>query len=198
MKKDLILKGEKIMKSKILNCIHHLLTLRYLIKYQYEIDKLFILDIKKLKFFLKGYTSDKLEIYNLKENKYYLNDYQRRLSAKINGRYSIILNDKLIFEKTINNRTVCAKNLGYIKNEEIISNGKKTNFEDIFKLGYDKLILKPRNNSGGGKNVFKLEIHDEKIKKNNSFIKKESLKVEDFEDFIICEYIENGSFANSV
>src|SRR5699024_10292883 len=68
--------------------------------------------IKKIKYLTKGFSSEKYYLYNFKENNHrkYLSDYQRQKTYKINNKYSIVIDDKILYIKIlIIKKIICIK-----------------------------------------------------------------------------------------
>src|SRR5699024_906721 len=81
-----------------------------------------------------GFSSAKYVLYNFKNNnhKLYLSDYQRRKTEKINGPYSLTINDKYLFGELFKDLT--AKIFGRIKKGEIYLDGKESNVNDLLEF----------------------------------------------------------------
>ena len=83
----------------------------------------------------KGFSSDFFKMYDLnKENiDDYISEYSRYLSREINGRYKIVLDDKIIFTevfgKYVNVPKIIMYNIGNIYSNE----GKKINKDEVIK-----------------------------------------------------------------
>src|SRR5690625_2278750 len=73
---------------------------------------------KKIKFLKQGFSSEKYKLYNFADNNYneYLSDFQRRKTYTINKRHSIVINDKKLFQKLLENDNITAVNYGSVQN----------------------------------------------------------------------------------
>lgn len=161
----------------------------------------------KVQLMLKGFLSDSYLLYNLKENSYksYLSDYHRAKCRFINGSYSIILNDKLVFENVIAPYSRTPKTFAKVLQGEIYPikrNNLITNIQDIFVycLENDKLVFKPFKNSDGGRGVFVVSCKNNELYINEQVYTKESFNrlIKQLDNYMISEYINQGNFSKSL
>lgn len=191
------------MKKTIKNLYYNLMSLKYVYECQKGIPKSKLLNLKNIKGLLKGFSSDKNNIYELEKYslKNYLSDFGRNKTSKINGRYSIILDDKVIFKTLLKDYNVCPMTYGEIKNGKLYLEKKAVDIDMFLKLINEKkkVILKPLI-GGGGKGIVKLEIKDGNIYFNKSVVSIEELflKVKKLERYIISEYLENGEYLKKI
>src|SRR5699024_8270978 len=125
------------------NIMNDYSSLRYLIN-QEKGSKANISSFKKIWCLLRGFSSAKYELYNFYENNYkdYLSDFNRQRTAKINGSYSLIINDKKLFSRVFNENNMTAKVYGAIRNGQIWLNNNKVSFEAFLEfLSEKKLII---------------------------------------------------------
>lgn len=191
------------MKKTIKNLYYNLISLKYVYECQKGIPKSKLLNLNNIKGLLKGFSSDKNNIYELEKYSLnnYLSDFGRNKTSKINGRYSIILDDKVLFEKLLKDYNVCPVTYGEIKNGKLYIEKQEADINTLLKLMYEKkkIILKPLI-GGGGKGIVKLEMKEGNIYFNESIISTEelSLKIKNIERYIISEYLENGEYLKGV
>ncbi len=138
---------------------------------------------KVIKMKLKGFTPDEYVLYNLQKNniKNYISEKERWYTRRINERYSIILDDKLIFYEVFKKYFKIPKNIFYIKENMIIDlNGnviKSQMLKEIIKK-YKALFLKPII-GGGGIGIFKVSFN------NNYKLNDKNIKFNDLYNFIL-------------
>src|SRR5699024_6818953 len=142
-----------LFRGKIQKLKRNITALEYLI----HEDRSFRSDItffKKIKYLFKGFSNGKYNLYNFKENpsKYYLSDYQRRKTQKINGKYTLLLDDKNIFEILLKDENVVPRTYGTIIQGKITLYGEKAPFDVFMHLlkKYGVLMIK-KIHGGGGK-----------------------------------------------
>lgn len=182
---------------------YNLTALIHLYECQKDINKKEIFKIVNLKNLFKGFSSEKATIYNLKDYKIqdYLSDFQRKKTFKINGKYSVILEDKIIFERMLEKEGLCPVTYGEVKDGLLFLKGKKSNIDDLihFLQAKKELILKPLS-GGGGKGIIKLQLKDSKILFNETEISEVELnnRISNLKKNIISECLKNGSYIKKV
>lgn len=154
-----------------------------------------------------GFLAESYLIYNLKENDYqkYLSDYQRAKCRFINGDYSIILNDKLVFENMLKPYIRTPETAAIILKGKFYSMNKDLDISNVENLleycsGVNKLILKPYRDSDGGRGIFVLSIKNKKIylnQKEHSIIEFLEL-VKELNFYMVSEFIYQNDFSNSL
>lgn len=183
--------------------IKNLIALNYLFELQRGNDIKDLFNYKKIFYLLRGYSTEKNKIYNFNKNnyKFYLSDFSRKKTMWINHNYRAVLDNKVIFEKVFFQKEICAKTYGEIKNGIIFFESNKINFEEfIEKLKLEeKIILKPLS-GGGGKGIKILTYTNQKLIINEIELSFNELKnlIDSLNNYIICEYIKNGSYINNI
>src|SRR5699024_12444283 len=92
-----------VLVSFLKNTLNNYVAFKYLLTQEREGRSTISLG-KRFWCLLHGFSSAKYILYNFKHNnhKLYLSDYQRRKTVKINGPYSLIINDKYLFGELFN------------------------------------------------------------------------------------------------
>lgn len=178
----------------------NLIALKYLVNLEKESNNIGE-TIKKIPYFIKGFSSEKYRLYNFEENSPYdfLSDFQRRKAAIVNEKYSIILSDKLLFERLTNEYT--AKVFGWIRDGKVYLSGELVSQDYFLKFIKDNnnLIIK-MNNGSGGKGVYKIHFSNNTIRLNDTEITEKyfDIFVESLNDYLICEYLIQEEYSNRI
>lgn len=159
---------------------------------------------KRLYMYFNGFRSDDYINYHLQYNnlKEYISEFERCKTRRINGKYNLILDDKLIFYEIFKNYINIPKNLGFIKTGDLYTTqGYKINIEDIsdFFKGNETIIIKPIDGAGG-KNVYKVKNNNGKVyidETISSITKlKELIKKQD--NSIVCSFIIQHKYSSNI
>src|SRR5690625_2272684 len=153
--------------------------------------------IKRLKMNLKGFTADQYVRYDFKNNDIsdYISELERWQSRKINGRYNLVADDKLIFTEIFGEYVKVPKNFAWVKNKKIYNlDGGIYLEEDFIKLLYREknLIAKPVHSGGGGRGVYLIREEKERLYLNEVEITKRELfdELKNSDDYMITEYVD--------
>lgn len=174
------------------------------LKYLIEQEKEFKSDLslwKRIWSFFHGFSSSKYELYNLKENNYklYLSDFQRCKTVKINGPYSLIIDDKAIFEKMYNNLT--AKIYGKVKNGKVMLDNQEKSFDELLELimQQKKVIIK-KFRGGGGKGIHRVSWENNIIYLDGQSISTEGLNdfICNLSNYLVMEHLTQASYSNNI
>lgn len=159
----------------------------------------------KLKMNLKGFTADQYVRFNLEQNNIneYVSELERWKTRKINGRFNILLDDKLLFHEVFHRYINIPKNITWIiKGNYLDLKGSllnRTEFLDIVK-DQKKLILKPVVQGGSGKGVLLLTYRDGKILLDGKTILEkdvyEYLKI--YDDYVVSEHVEQHYYSSNI
>lgn len=159
---------------------------------------------RTFKAFIHGFNVDEYAIYGLDKNNYkdYVPDYIRLKNRfKINGKASIILDNKLIFKSVFKDKIPLAKMCFYkIENHIYDNKNNPINLENFLNQMRDgKYILKPLN-LGGGNQVKKIEIMDNKIIIDNkvSNLNEFGILINNMTSFIIEEVIRQAEYSHKI
>src|SRR5699024_6199004 len=149
---------------------------------------------------LHGFSSSKYILYNLKENnhKLYLSDFKRRKTVKINGPYSLLINDKELFTKIFSPNNLTAKIYGRIKEGEFYLENTKCSFSEVVNLIKTKreLIVK-KVSGGGGKGVYKVTYNNDSMYLDDSFISEQQLRevFDNLANHLITEHLTQADYS---
>jgi hypothetical protein len=162
---------------------------------------------QRLPLWSHGFLSESRIIYGLDTNDYrqYVSDYYRFVvSPTINGRYSIVASDKLLFARvfgTFGDRLV--RDFALIKKDALInfSSHELTTHRDIIDLcrTLGTLVVKPVK-GGGGSNIYVLRAVGDQIQTNDVVMEEQEalgfLKTRD--GYIVCEFVEQHPYASRI
>lgn len=161
--------------------------------------------LKRIKMNIMGFTADQYERFNLKNNniKDYISEFERWKSRDINGRYKIIMDDKIIFAEIFEKYVRIPKNIAWINKGKIYSLGnKKLNVDRIYDLlvVYKSLVVKPVIHGGAGKGVHVIEFKNDKVFLDKQFLEIKELDnfVKSLDNYIITEFIKQHNYADSL
>src|SRR5699024_8302808 len=187
-----------LLKKVIINIV----CLRYLFNEE-KTSKSNLGFIKKIKYLTKGFSSEKYYLYNFKENNHrkYLSDYQRQKTYKINNKYYIVIDDKILFEKIFKNDKLTPINYGTIEKGIIqIENQRKTIDSFINFIKEKSQIIIKKKSGGGGKGIFKVSCLNDKFYIDDSVIDCEELKklIYKLDNSIIQEHIIQAEYSNDI
>lgn len=159
-----------------------------------------------LSMWLKGFTSDSFYICQLDRNKPedYLSDLKRFKTRMINGDYSIVLNNKVLFEVVIGSKVKVPKTFAFIHKGQIIpfnDGAQISSLDDVISMleSGEILVAKPVR-SGGGENVFILELSGSGIlvNRNEKGVKEFRAFLEGLDSFVLTEYVRQGLYAREI
>ena len=158
-----------------------------------------------LKLLMRGFLSESRIIYDLKKNTInnYLSDFDRLKTSTINGKYSIILNDKMLFELLMKDYLNIPVSLGFIQKGTVIYFGKKgiDNFCSLMDyLDFAKVFVVKPIYGGGGKGVLIIKKDD-----GNLFINERKSSIDEIKDifsklndYFISEYVVQGHYGRNL
>lgn len=190
----------RVIVSFLKNILNNYVALRYLLTQERE-GKSTISFGKKIWCLFHGFSSAKYVLYNFKHNshKLYLSDYQRRKTAKINGPYSLTINDKYLFGELFKDLT--AKIFGRIKKGKIYFEGKESDVNDLLEfIANKKEIILKKYRGGGGKGIYKLSYVNENIYLDDQIIGKEKLTnfITELSDHLIMEHLSQLDYSSTI
>lgn len=160
----------------------------------------------KVLYAFRGFSANEYVWYNLKENDYkeYISDFVRLKSRSINGTYSIMLDDKVMFEEIFRNATRVPTNYAWIDSGVVHGlHGYSVNNENIvdYIKSKEKVVLKKlRGGSGIGVYVIAWNGEDFVVnteKKSSDDVKK-LLTSKELLNAILCEYIIQADFSKKL
>ncbi|KON28653.1 hypothetical protein AC481_00780 [miscellaneous Crenarchaeota group archaeon SMTZ-80] len=157
-----------------------------------------------LRLLWRGFFTDKYQIYQLKRRKWklFMSDRQMLISSGIDGKYGIVLQDKILFELVMSRYVKVPQNFALIRDGKLLwLDSHPVEGRDLIGLvkQQEKVILKPRG-KGGGEGVHLLEFREGSFWYDFQPVDEETLIEILFksEDVIIMEYIRQGQFANKL
>lgn len=157
----------------------------------------------RLNMIKKGFHGESKIIYQLsgESYKHYLSDYKRLKTKFINGKYSFILNNKVVFEHTFRDYVKTPKSFALIEKGKIVPLGNYiTDFDSLIEYinKNNYIVLKPIS-GGGGAGVIILKKIKEEIYANNKKITINELEktLNKLDQYFLSEYIHQGDFATS-
>lgn len=163
--------------------------------------------LKRMKLLLRGFYSSNYIQYNLEENdiKDYVSEYQFRKTKFINKDLYYILDNKIVFNKMIENYVKTAKNLSIISDGNIFpleDDNKIKSVEDI--ISYleteGNIILKRYIGTSCGIGILILKKTGDVITINGEEITFNNLKqfIKKLDQYLICEYVNQSEYGNSL
>ena len=159
--------------------------------------------LKKIWCLLHGFSSSKFELYNFKDNNYklYLSDFKRRKTAKINGPYSLVINDKGLFDKVFASSNITAKIYGkIIKGKVLLDNNMKSNEDFIELIKRNRSLIIKKFRGGGGKDIYRVSYLDETLYLDDLPITKEKFYsfIERLSNHLIMEHLTQTDYSNAI
>jgi len=184
------------------NLRYNIIALRYLISEEKKYDsgtRFFT----KIKLLLKGFTSEKKELYDFEKNNIdqYLTDFQRRKTQKINGKYSILIDDKEIFEIILRDQNVVPKTFGKVENGIVSLSNEKSDVPSLISLvKHNNSIIIKKKIGGGGKGIYRIEYANDVITINNKITSEQEFNVflANLDDSLISEHLKQADYSNEI
>jgi len=181
---------------------YNLIAIRYIIieEFEYDSNTCFF---TKMNLLFRGFISDKGTLYDLEKNNIdlYLPDFQRRKTQMINGKHSILLDDKNLFEFVLKNENVVPETYGRIHDGRILLESVKASTSDLISLINDQnsIIIK-KNIGGGGKGIYRVESDKEGIIINNDLLSEVEFTdfLNDLDDSIVSEHLQQADYSNEI
>lgn len=158
---------------------------------------------QKVLWLTRGFTSEKHVLYNFQENNYknYLSDYHSRKASIINGKYSIILNDKILFDTILSNENVTPIIYGKIIKGQIYKDNTKINIDSFLKLveSKQKIIIKVFNGTGGN-GVHRIEFVNDAYYLDDMEINSDQITkfIENLDYYLIMEHLVQADYSNKI
>ncbi len=149
---------------------------------------------------VKGFTSDSFYICKLDRNDPadFLSDMQRFRTRMINGDYSIVLNNKVLFEVVIGPRIKVPATFAYIHEGQITAFDKEVQISSpddvILMLERGEVLVAKPVRSGGGEKVFVLELSGRGIliNKHEKSVKEFHAFFDGLDSFVLTEHVSQG------
>lgn len=159
----------------------------------------------RLKMNLRGFTADQYVRYDLKNNDIseYISEFERWKTRRVNGRYNLVLDDKLVFPEVFGKYVHVPKNLGWIKKGRIFDFqggcfSAQGFLEQLAALG--ALVLKPVYAQGSGKGVHVVKQVEGGCTWDGTAISPQAVleRLKKFDDYILTEFVEQHRYAGEL
>lgn len=157
--------------------------------------------LRKLKMNFLGFTSDQYIRYNLKEDYIgdYISEFERWKSRTVNGRYNLVLDDKIIFQEVFMKYVDIPKNIAWVRNGKVYDlKGSCIQDNEIIDIleKHEKVYIKPVYGSGGGRGVHLIRKLKDNIYMDDRIIKIEDIK--NLNDYIVVEFVEQHRYSREI
>ena len=159
----------------------------------------------KLKYAFRGFSANEYIWYKLSENDYrdYISNYRRTASRDINGKYKVILDDKIIFEDVFKHYVRVAESYVWISDGIIYPrNGYAIDENNIIGfLKNRKTAILKREIGAGGSGVFLIRYGDDGFTVNGKPYTDGDLKefiLSGKKEAFLCEYMHQSRFEDSL
>lgn len=160
-------------------------------------------------FYERGFLPEKKRLYGLKAGDVrsidrYLSDVQRWLTRLVNGSYSVVFNNKILFDQVFGRFTKVPRTIAIAHSGRMVPYSSLWSQVERGEAGPVTLVAKPLGGGGGGSIYFlRVEKRHVVVETNDSEHQRFSIKSEALSDmltrqhvpFIINEYIEQGEFS---
>jgi len=191
------------MRNLVDKC-YNFMQLNYLFWKKAFHQKIKISPFEGISLLSKGFYGETKIIYQLTKENYkdYLSDYKRLKAKFINGRYSFVLNNKVVFERVYKDNVKIPKTLALIEKGEIIPFGsdiKDVNSLIEYAKKNLKVVIKPVD-GGGGSGVFIVKFDNGNLYIDNNKVAEDDLqkKICRLDNYIINEFVIQGEFAKKL
>lgn len=177
-------------------------SLRYLLNQEKKSNSQIKL-LTKIWCLMHGFSSSKYDLYNLTKKNYkmFLSDFQRYKTKNINGPYSLIINDKSLFNKFYKDFNVTAKIYGKVEKGNIILGEEKSNPLGLIELVKEKnKIIVKKIQGGGGKGIHRLSYYKDSLYLDDEPIKERSLElfIKKLRNHLITEHLTQAKYSNDI
>lgn len=154
---------------------------------------------------LKGFTSDQYIMFDLERNNpdEYITEFERWKTRDVNGRYRLVLDDKLLFEQVFRPHVHVPKSHAWIRQGRIHDlQGRILGEEEVLALlrKEQQLILKPVIRAGGGKGVSLLSYQQGQIHQDGAPLDAMAFQsiVKRSDDYILTEVLNQHAYAKEI
>lgn len=160
---------------------------------------------KRINMNFKGFIADQYVRYSLSDNNIgdYISEVERWKTRRINGRYNLVADDRLVFSEIFEKYVNVPENVAWIK-DGIIYNfvGGCFSDNDFFRLLHkqQKLVVKPTHGSGGGNGVHVIKKVNDNTYIDERLINKDKLlgNIRKLDDYIIIEFVDQHEYSNNI
>lgn len=149
-----------------------------------------------------GFSIEKYKLYELDKNdpKLYLTDYQRYKAKFINGEYAIVLGNKMLTTKYLQDFNAMPEIYGVLNEGIRLNNSNATSDELITLLDEKETLMIKDTKGGGGKGVYRLYKQED-----GYYLDKNSMNLDDLKaillslkGYYISEVIKQADYAAKI
>lgn len=167
----------------------------------------------RIKIKLMGFTPAQYVLFDLDNNNKneYLSEWYRWKTRKINGRYNLVLDDKILFEAFFKNSIPVVEHICLIKKGKVyFSKALRSDFAgriedlepELLKNIFlnQKLVFKPNYGKGGGIGIFTVEFLDQYVLIDEKQFGYEELvkHLSNLDDYIANYFIEQHEYSSNL
>lgn len=159
----------------------------------------------RLKYAFRGFSANEYIWYKLSENDYreYISNYRRTISRDINGKYKVILDDKIIFEDVFKNYVRVSESYAWISDGILYPrNGYDITERNIIDfLRTKRTAVLKREIGAGGSGVFLIRYDDAGFTVNGKPYTEGDLYtfiLSGKKEAFLCEYMRQSAFEDSL
>jgi hypothetical protein len=160
-------------------------------------------------FYERGFLPEKKRLYGIeagdvKRVDRYLSDVQRWLTRLVNGPYSVVFNNKILFDQVFGRYCEVPRTVAICRNGRVVPHGPLWEQVERGEAGALMLVAKPLGGGGGG-SVFFIRVDKQHavVETNDVSNPRFSVRSEALSDvfvrqrvpFIINEYVQQGEFS---
>ena len=160
-------------------------------------------------FYERGFLPEKKRLYGLEAGDIdkadrYLSDVQRWLTRLVNGPYSVVFNNKILFDQVFGRHCEVPRTIAISRNGRVVAHGPLWYKIKRGQAGPLMLVAKPLGGGGGGSIYFiRIDRQHAVVETNDTANPRFSVRSEDLSDvftrqrvpFIINEYVQQGEFS---
>ncbi|MBF8223903.1 sugar-transfer associated ATP-grasp domain-containing protein [Halomonas sp. 328] len=154
----------------------------------------------------RGFLPEKIRLYGLGPDNVdlYLSDVQRWLTRLVNGSYSVVFNNKILFDQVFGKHCQVPRTIATFRNGRVVTHGKT--WERVASGQSEPMILvaKPLGGGGGGGIYFiRIDKQHAVVETNDEKAPRFTVKCEQLGEmfgqqrvpFIVNEYVQQGDFS---
>ncbi|MDW0359733.1 sugar-transfer associated ATP-grasp domain-containing protein [Halomonas venusta] len=157
-------------------------------------------------FYERGFLPEKARLYGLNRDNIdsYLSDVQRWLTRLVNGPYSVVFNNKILFDQVFGQYANVPRTVAVCRQGRVIAHTELWQQIDAGQAGPLMLVAKPLGGGGGGSIYFiRIDKRHAVVETNDTTNPRFSVKAEALGEvfsrqrvpFIINEYVQQGEFS---
>lgn len=158
-------------------------------------------------FYERGFLPEKIRLYGLNRDNIdsYLSDVQRWLTRLVNGPYSIVFNNKILFDQVFGQYCNVPRTVAVCRQGRVIPHTEQWQQIEAGQAGPLMLVAKPLGGGGGGSIYFiRIDKRHAVVETNDAVTPRFTVKAEALGEvfssqrvpFIVSEYVQQGTFSN--